>query len=130
MSVRRLVPLNLPALDSLPTSGRQVGDLVFYNVDQKVYVFDGTDWVIASGSGVTASDSPPDSPLPGEGWFDANTGIFYIFYDGFWVEPSSPNGSGHSGFYAQATQPTSTEPYLWWDTSTPSSPTLWVEDGT
>lgn len=51
MSIKRLVPLNLPALDALPTGNRRKGDLVFYNTDQKVYVFDGTDWVAAVGGG-------------------------------------------------------------------------------
>ena len=50
MSIKRLVPLNLPALDALPSGNRRQGDLVYYTVDGKVYVFDGTDWVIASGS--------------------------------------------------------------------------------
>ena len=49
MSIKRLVPLNLPVLDFLPSGNRRTGDLVFYSVDQKIYVFDGTDWVIASG---------------------------------------------------------------------------------
>lgn len=51
MSIKRLVPLNLPALDSLPTGNRRTGDLVFYNSDQKVYVFDGAAWVAAVGGG-------------------------------------------------------------------------------
>lgn len=51
MSIKRLVPLNLPALDALPAGNRRQGDLVYYTVDDKVYVYDGEEWVIASGSG-------------------------------------------------------------------------------
>lgn len=51
MSVKRLVPLNLPVLDFLPAGNRRTGDMLFYSVDQLVYVFDGTDWVVAVGGG-------------------------------------------------------------------------------
>ena len=51
MSIKRLVPLNLPALDTLPAGNRRQGDLVYYTVDGKVYVFNGEQWIIASGSG-------------------------------------------------------------------------------
>jgi hypothetical protein len=54
MSIKRLVPLNLPALDFLPSGNRREGDLVYYTVDGKVYVFDGDEWVIASGGGGSA----------------------------------------------------------------------------
>lgn len=57
MSVQRLVPLNLPVLSTLPTGNRRTGDLVYYSVDSKVYVFDGTNWTIASGSGGSALSS-------------------------------------------------------------------------
>lgn len=50
MSIKRLVPLNLPALDTLPSSAT-TGDLAYKNSDGKVYVYDGDEWVIASGSG-------------------------------------------------------------------------------
>jgi hypothetical protein len=51
MSIQRLVPLNLPVLETLPTGNRRTGDLVYYSVDSQVYVFDGSSWVVASGSG-------------------------------------------------------------------------------
>lgn len=31
--------------------------------------------------------------------------------------------------FIQATPPVHDGPYTWWDTSTPDSPTLWIEDG-
>lgn len=51
MSIKRLVPLNLPALDFLPSGNRRTGDLIFYTADQKVYVFDGVAWTVATGGG-------------------------------------------------------------------------------
>ena len=59
MSIKRLVPLNLPALDALPAGNRRQGDLVYYTADDKVYVFDGEEWVIASGSGASGGSSEP-----------------------------------------------------------------------
>lgn len=51
MSIKRLVPLNLPVLDALPAGNRRTGDLVYYSADGKVYVFDGVNWVVAVGGG-------------------------------------------------------------------------------
>ena len=51
MSIKRLVPLNLPVLDTLPAGNRRTGDLVYFSQDGKVYVFDGTNWVVAVGGG-------------------------------------------------------------------------------
>ena len=59
MSIKRLVPRNLPALDTLPAGNRRQGDLVYYTVDDKVYVFDGEEWVIASGSGAVTGTADP-----------------------------------------------------------------------
>lgn len=50
MSRRFLTPVNLPKGNSLPLSGI-AGDL-FYKLDElKIYVHNGTQWVIAQGSG-------------------------------------------------------------------------------
>ena len=51
MSIKRLVPLNLPVLDFLPEGNRRTGDLVFYSATERIYVWTGDEWVIASGSG-------------------------------------------------------------------------------
>lgn len=59
MSIKRLVPLNLPVLSTLPAGNRRQGDLVYYSVDDKVYVFDGEEWVIASGSGTSEGTAEP-----------------------------------------------------------------------
>lgn len=52
MSVKRLVPLNAPALAELPTGNRRPGDLVFHNGDQSLYVFGTTNWLeVGTGAG-------------------------------------------------------------------------------
>jgi hypothetical protein len=42
------------------------------------------------GAGVTAGDLPPESPMPGQAWFDTNSGYLYIWYEDVdssqWVE--------------------------------------------
>ena len=79
MSIKRLVPLNLPALDTLPTGARK-GDLAYKNSDDKVYVYDGDEWVIASGSGggggvVTLSPTEPVDPVNGQIWVDSDSDV-------------------------------------------------------
>lgn len=55
-------------------------------------------------SGVSAQSSPPSSPNEGQAWFDTTSGIFYVYYDGFWVEPASAGPVGPPGVVA-ATAP-------------------------
>lgn len=55
-------------------------------------------------SGVSAQASAPSSPVVGQAWFDTTTGIFYVYYDGFWVEPSPTGQVGPPGVVA-ATAP-------------------------
>lgn len=50
MSRRFLTPVNLPKGNSLPSSGI-AGDLFYRLSDLKIYVHNGTEWVIAQGSG-------------------------------------------------------------------------------
>lgn len=73
MSVKRLVPLNLPALNALPASAHK-GDLVYLNSDDLVHVYDGTAWKIASGGG---------SGVGGEGNVgDVTTADFVASFEG------------------------------------------------
>lgn len=48
MSKQRLVPLNVFAAASAPAGGR-VGDLYYNTTDSKLYVWDGTEWIVSSG---------------------------------------------------------------------------------
>lgn len=53
--------------------------------------------------GTTVSDTAPSSPSVGQLWWESDTGILYIYYDGFWVEavtgivgpqgPAGPTGA-------------------------------------
>jgi hypothetical protein len=101
LSRRFLTPVNLTTGNSLPVSGI-AGDL-FYKLDeQKIYVHDGTIWVIAQGSGgqTTVSDTPPEDPAVGDTWFDSTTAKSYVYYDDAWVDvsvgsigPTGPTGA-------------------------------------
>lgn len=78
MSIKRLVPLNLPVLDNLPSGNRRKGDLVYYTGDDNVYVFDGSGWVVSSGSGsgvVSFTPSAPPNPVDGQIWVDSDSDV-------------------------------------------------------
>jgi hypothetical protein len=49
LSRKFLTPVNLPHGSTLPAVG-STGDLFFKTTDKKVYTYDGTSWVAASGS--------------------------------------------------------------------------------
>lgn len=106
MSKKFLSPVNLTHGATLPASG-SAGDLFFKSDELKIYVHDGTAWVIAQGSGggggVTVSATAPADPTEGDYWFDSNTTKSYIYYDLFWVEVGNPGG----GYIVSATAPTS-----------------------
>jgi hypothetical protein len=101
LSRRFLTPVNLTTGNSLPVSGI-AGDL-FYKLDeQKIYVHDGTTWIVAQGSGgqTTVSDTPPEDPTVGDTWFDSTTAKSYVYYDDAWVDvsvgsigPTGPTGA-------------------------------------
>jgi collagen type VII alpha len=38
-----------------------------------------------------SASTPPASPEEGDAWYDSATANLYVYYDGFWVEASSPN---------------------------------------
>ena len=57
-------------------------------------VWDGSNWVpgtvaASGGSSVTVSDTAPSSPSEGDMWFDSANLVMMVYYDGFWVEPTS-----------------------------------------
>ena len=118
MSKRFLTPPNLPSGSSLPASG-VAGDLFFKSDESKIYVHDGTQWVIAQGSGgggggVTVSATPPSSPTEGDYWFDSTTTKSYIYYDSSWVEVGVTGG----GYIVSETAPTSPNEGDVWFSST------------
>lgn len=51
------------------------------------------------GSGASLQDGPPSSPSQGDFWFETDTGKYFVYYDGYWVEisgslagPQGPQG--------------------------------------
>jgi hypothetical protein len=46
-----------------------------------------------------SASTPPASPEEGDAWYDSATANLYVYYDGFWVEASSPNDgpTGNTG---------------------------------
>jgi hypothetical protein len=54
MSVKRLVPLNFPALSQLPASGN-VGDAVYITTENRAYFYTGTTWTASAAASDTTS---------------------------------------------------------------------------
>jgi hypothetical protein len=46
-----------------------------------------------------SASTPPASPQEGDAWYDSATANLYVYYDGYWVEASSPNDgpTGNTG---------------------------------
>jgi hypothetical protein len=51
--------------------------------------------------GYTVSETPPENPTEGAGWYKSSTAQTFLYYDGFWVEsgssmagPTGPIGPG------------------------------------
>lgn len=117
MSRRFLTPPRLPSGASLPTVGA-AGDLFFKSDESKIYVHDGTEWVVAQGAGggggVIVSETAPVAPEQGTYWFDATTAKSYIYYDNFWVEVGDNSG----GYIISETAPANpTAGDVWFSTS-------------
>lgn len=117
MSRRFLTPPQLPSGTSLPSAGA-AGALFFKSDESKIYVHDGTTWVVAQGSGggggVVVSDTAPSSPTEGTYWFDSTTTKSYIYYDSFWIEVGYSGG----GYIISETAPSSpTAGDVWFSTS-------------
>jgi len=118
LSRKFLTPPQLPSGSSLPSSGA-AGDLFFKSDEAKIYVHDGTNWVIAqgsggSGSGVVVSATAPVDPDEGTYWFDSTTTKSYIYYDDFWIEVGYSGG----GYIISETAPSNpSEGDVWFSTS-------------
>lgn len=97
MSRRFLTPPQLPSGSSLPSAGA-AGALFFKSDESKIYVHDGTTWVVAQGSGggggVVVSETAPANPTVGDVWFSTSEGVIYVYYDGFWVDPTTGGAAG------------------------------------
>jgi hypothetical protein len=116
MAKRFLTPPQLPSGSVLPAAGA-AGDLFFKSDQSKIYVHDGTEWVVAQGSGggggVIVSATPPEEPAEGTYWFDSTNAKSYIYYDSFWVEVGYSGG----GYIISETAPSNpTEGDVWFNT--------------
>ena len=113
-----LTPPRLPSGATLPATG-EAGALFFKSDEEKIYVHDGTQWVVAQGGGgggggVVVSDTVPLEPEVGTYWFDSSTTKSYIYYDNFWIEV----GYSGSGYIISETAPSNpSEGDVWFSTS-------------
>lgn len=97
----------MPALNfpSSPTNGQvYTANGVTFTYNSSVGAWEGT--ISIGTASVTASETPPVSPSAGNLWFSTDEGSLYVYYDGYWVEPSSGGGIGPS-FVASDTAPSS-----------------------
>jgi hypothetical protein len=100
MSRKSLVPVNVPALASAPsTPTLRAGDLYFNTTDSTLYSHNGTAWAASGGGGsssITVSDTAPASPGAGDLWFKSDVAQTFVYYDSFWIEigvgPQGPAG--------------------------------------
>lgn len=101
MSRKSLVPVNVPALASAPTTPTLVsGDLYFNTGNSTLYSYNGSSWVGAGGSSPAAmyvSDTAPSSPSSGSLWYNSSTLQTFVYYSTTWVEvgtgPAGPPGT-------------------------------------
>lgn len=102
MSRKSLVPVNVPALASAPsTPTLRTGDLYFNTTDSTLYSYTGTAWAASGGGGggsssITVSDTAPTSPGEGDLWFKSDVAQTFVYFDSFWIEigvgPQGPAG--------------------------------------
>lgn len=56
-------------------------------VDRWEATADGTNYhVIAAGASMTLGTTPPASPDEGDFWFETDSAITFVYYDGYWIE--------------------------------------------
>jgi hypothetical protein len=88
MSRLHTTPVNILALASAPTTPTlNVGDVYYNTTNSTLYVYNGTSWVAAGGSGsITVSDTAPATPSVGAVWFNSTNAQTFIYYSSTWVE--------------------------------------------
>ena len=128
MSVKRLVPLNAPALSSLPTASSRPGDVVYLTSSEKLYLSNGTSWFEISDSGSAptlqiknylSSEWAAANPtlLQGEWGLETDTRLTKLG-DGSTAWNSLPyflEGIPH--MYVESTAPSMTTGDMWFDVS-------------
>jgi hypothetical protein len=79
------------------------------------YTNDGTNYSRIGSALMTVSDTPPSSPYTGDLWFESDSGITFVRYDGFWIEI----GASGIGAVTSDTAP-----------SSPANGQIWFESDT
>ena len=100
----------MPAIDfpASPTNGQE------FTAGATTYVWNGAAWAIKNaglGVGAVVGDGPPANPVPGQFWWESDTGLLYVWYkdvdSGQWVQcnaavtPSIPDAPQDGGEYAR-----------------------------
>lgn len=74
---------NVPIIDELD----DVGDVAITSAaNGEVLKFNGTNWVNAPSNKFSVTDTIPSSPLPGDMWFESDSGSTFIYFDSQWIE--------------------------------------------
>ena len=89
-SKRFLQPINLSNISLDPVSASS-GDFYYNSASSTLRYFDGTEWknVGEGAAGVTVSETAPENPVEGQGWFKSSTSELYFWDGSFWVEATS-----------------------------------------
>lgn len=74
---------NVPIIDELD----DVGDVAITTAaNGEVLKFNGTNWVNAPSNKFSVTDTIPSSPLPGDMWFESDSGSTFVYFDSQWIE--------------------------------------------
>jgi hypothetical protein len=95
MSRKSLVPVNVPALASAPTTPAiRSGDLYYNTTDSSLYVYSGTSWALAGGPSSTESfavlSTAPVSPSQGSVYFDSSENTIKVYNGNIWYDVAGP----------------------------------------
>lgn len=74
-----------------PTQSLSNGAVAVDTTNHVFYFRSNSTWNPVRGS-LNISDTPPSNPMPGDMWFESDTGMTFVYYDGFWVEINNQTG--------------------------------------
>ena len=104
MAKRFLTPINLPSRATDPSSASS-GDIYFNTSLDAIKVYYDSTWNPISTDTISVSDTPPESAVEGQLWYESDSGDLFIRYSGAWIQanageagPTGPTGaSGATG---------------------------------
>lgn len=107
MAKRFLTPINLPSRSTDPATASD-GDLYFNTSSDVIKVYYNSGWNPISSETIIISDTPPESPIEGQLWYESDSGDLFIRYDDTWVQTGGGGGGGGgSEVFYQDDAPTS-----------------------